>query len=339
MPYWVLTTSFQPFNDTAYYYGKTNRNLTVSGGINTTPIDSFREGVNLRTTQDIYNSLQVKVVFEDGAQSMETKPNGELTHQSTFITFGQSGDITQYTGNRAFRDQISGVEGTVPYNSSSQFSRTALYLIENGLIAEGLLQIEDVYPIYLNGGPQYQEEAIIEPLTIPNRLYTNESVQELAKGVFAFLESGNPGEERRFGTDIVEQMQFRSLTTTFRAYLEQGADYILITGSNGEVTNVVDISPNNILDQGFFPKQSPWVAQENGEYFPDLIGASDLLSVPVTSSTGIVQPFYSNNYEISDSELQTRDQKSTTAGYSYYGGNASIYGTDSIAFGGYYRGS
>ena len=35
---------------------------------------------------------------------------------------------------------------------------------------------------------------------------------------------------------------------------------------------------------------------------------------------------------------ETRDQKSATAGFTYYGGNSSLYGTDSIAFGGYFRG-
>lgn len=338
MPYWVTNTFFQPFNDTAFYYGKTNRNLTVSGGINTTPIDQFREGVSLRTISDIYRTMQLKIVFEDGAQSLETKPNGELTHQSTFVTFGQSGDITQYTSNAAFNDSIAGVEGTT-ISGSNRISRTALYLIETGLIVDGVLPQQEVFPIYLNGGPQYREEAIIEPLGIPNRLYSNESLQEPVKGVFAFLESGNEGDERRFGTDIVEQMQYRTYPTTYRAFLEQGADYILVTGSYGVVTNTVDTAPNNILDQSFYSKITPWLEEENGEYFPELLNATDLLSVPVTSSTGIVQPFYANNYEISDSELQTRDQKSTTAGYSYYGGNASIYGTDSIAFGGYYRGS
>ena len=61
MPYWIVDSRFKPFNDDPFYYGKTNRNLSVSGGINTTAIDNFREGVNVRNTNDIYKSNQVKI--------------------------------------------------------------------------------------------------------------------------------------------------------------------------------------------------------------------------------------------------------------------------------------
>lgn len=338
MPYWVNNTFFQPFNDTANYYGRTNRNLTTTDGIDTKPIDNFREGVNLRTINDIYNTMQLKIVFEDGSQGMEVEPNGELTHQSTFITYGQAGDFVQYTCNTAFNDQIAGVEGTV-LDGNTRLSRTALYLQQTNDIFLGTVQTSDVYPIYLNGGPQFEEESIIEPLTIPERFQTNQSTQELANGVFGFLESGNIVDKRRYGTDILEQLQYRSQTTTVRAYLETDANYILFTGSYGEVTNVVDIKPNAIFGPTVYSKIEPWVDQPLGAFFPDLLNATDLLKVPVTTSAGIIQPFYSNNYEITDSNLQTRDQKSSTAGFTYYGGNSSLYGTDSVAFGGYYRGT
>ena len=89
----------------------------------------------------------------------------------------------------------------------------------------------------------------------------------------------------------------------------------------------------------------PWLDEANGQFFPELTNTIDLLGVTVTSSVvnlngEIVgtrtQPFFSENYEISDSYLQTRDQKSATAGFTY--GNA-LYGTDSVAFGGMFRGA
>jgi hypothetical protein len=337
MPYWVTDSCFQPFNDTANYYGKTNRNLTVSGGIDTKPIDTFREGVNLRTIGDIYDTMQLKIVFEDGSQAMEVKPNGELTHQSTFITYGQAGDFIQFTCNPVFNDQIAGVEGTI-LNGSSRLNRTALYLQQTSGLVEGTIAADQVFPIHLNGGPQFQKESIIEPLTIPERLQTNESSQELVTGIYAFLETGNYGDERRYGNTILEQLQYRTQLTTTRAFLESDANYILFSGSNGIVSNSVDIKPNAIFGPTVYSKIEPWVDQPLGAYFPELLNATDLLNVPVTTSTGIVQPFYSNNYEITDSNLQTRDQKSATAGFTYYGGNSSLYGTDSIAFGGYLRG-
>jgi hypothetical protein len=338
MPYWVNNTFFQPFNDTANYYGRTNRNLTVSGGIDTKPIDNFREGVNLRTIGDIYNTMQLKIVFEDGSQAMEVNPNGELTHESSFITYGQAGDFIQFTCNPAFNDQIAGIEGTI-LNGNSRLSRTALYLQQTAGLVEGTISSEEVFPIYLNGGPQFQKETIVEPLTIPERLQTNESPQELVTGIYAFLEIGNYGDERRYGNSILEQMQYRNRLTTARAFLEFDSNYILFTGSNGSVSSSVDIKPNAIFGPTVYSKIEPWLDQPLGAFFPDLLNATDLLSVPVTTSAGIIQPFYSNNYEITDSNLQTRDQKSATAGFTYYGGNSSLYGTDSIAFGGYYRGT
>ena len=344
MPYWVNDTSYKPFVDTANYYGRTNRYLTVSGGMPTKEIDIYREGVNLRTIQDIYNSNQPKILFQDGTQDRLTEPNGELLHQSPFITYGQAGDYVQYTSNTLFNDSHVGVDGTLLFGGT-RISKTANYLIESALIVEGYLNADDVYPIYMNGGPQFYEESIIEPFPMPFRLATNESPQEQIRGIYAFLETGNVGDERRFGTDAVEQMVYREEPKTFRSYLEYGAGYIIVTGSGGEVVGVIDTRPNAIMAQTVQPKMEPWVDQPNGAFFPELTNTTDLLSVQVTSSVvnlngevvgSIVQPFFSENYGLSDSNLQTRDQKSATAGFTY--GNVALYGTDSVAFGGYFRG-
>ena len=346
MPYWVIDQYFKPFVDTANYYGKTNRNLVVSGGMPTREIDIYREGVNLRTIQDIYSSNQIKAIFEDGTQDHEVKPNGELSHQSAFITYGQAGDFTQYTCNSLFNDSHVGVEGTMLGDNGVRISKTTNYLIESGLIVEGYLNADDVYPIYMNGGPQFYEESIIEPFPMPYRLATNESPQEQIRGVYAFLEAGNIGDERRFGTNIVEQMVYRDEPLAVRSFLEYGASYLIVTNSSGNVVGVVDTRPNAILDQTVQPMFEPWVDEANGQYFPQLTNTIDLLGVTVTSSivnlNGEVvgtrtQPFFSENCDFSDSYLQTRDQKSATAGFTY--GNVALYGTDSVAFGGMFRGA
>jgi hypothetical protein len=196
----------------------------------------------------------------------------------------------------------------------------------------------------MNGGPQFYEESIIEPFPLPFRLATNESPQEQIRGVYAFLEAGNIGEERRFGTNITEQMIYKDQPAMVRSFLEYGASYLIVTNSLGTVIGVVDTRPNAIMDQTVQPKLKPWVDQANGEYFPALTNTIDLLGVTVTSSIvnlngevvgSTTQPFFSENYDISDSYLQTRDQKSATAGFTYGNG---LYGTDSVAFGGMYRG-
>ena len=332
MPYWSTKTGFQPFNDSANYYGRSVKNSYVSGGINTAPIDQFREGVNLRTFMDIYKATQVKISFTDGQQALTTQPNGRFDHQSTFQTFGQAVDFIQYTGIVSFDDAHKSVEGTRANANNVQLPATVEYLIDNGNIVEGLMDASQVYPIYMNGGPQFMEEAIIEPFPMPFRLNTNESPQELARGIFAFFEDGNYGDERRFGANQVEQMQYRDQPIMVRPYLEYGADFLIVTASGK--TQVINIKPTAIPDQTVIAKIKPWVDEPPAKYFPQLLSALDLLSASINNV-----PFYYNNYSLSDSNLQNRDQKSSTAGYSYYGPNMGYYGTDSIAFGGLLRGS
>jgi hypothetical protein len=43
-----------------------------------------------KNTNDIYKSNQVKISFVDGSGDLEILPNGDLTNQSQFITFGQA---------------------------------------------------------------------------------------------------------------------------------------------------------------------------------------------------------------------------------------------------------
>jgi hypothetical protein len=331
MPYWINDTRFKPFHDDTLFYGKNKLKSNVTGGINTTAIDNFREGVNLRTIGDIYNSNQVKISFVDGSEDMDVDTNGVLNHQSPFYTYGQAGDFIQYTGEFFFKDNHKGIEGTFLAANNIRFSRTVEYLIDNALIAEGLMDPEDVYPIYMNGGPQFFEEAIIEPFTIPNRLQTNESPQELATGVFAFLEAGNIGDERRFGSNNNEQMVYRDLPLVVRPYLEKDASTIIITGSYGNVIKVIQPRPSSIPNQSIVSKINPWLDEPKNIYFPKFTDTLDLLSASISANNSTI-PFYSLNYGTSDGEIQTRDQKSATAGYSVYGPKMGFYGTDSVAF-------
>ena len=331
MPYWVTNTSFKPFNDDAYHYGRTNISV-LTGGMNTSTIDNYREGVSLRTFMDVYKSTQIKVSFLDGQQENAMSLNGRLDHESTFQTYGQAVDFVQYTGIKTFNDSHKSYEKSRANNNKIQISSMVDYLIDNGNIVNGLLDAEQVYPIYLNGGPQFIEECIVEPFPIPYRLLTNESPQELARGIFAFFEDGNYGDERRFGATEIEQMQYRDLPLVVRPYLEYGADYLIVTASGK--TQVVNVKPSAIPDQTIVPKIKPWADEPPGNYFPQLYSALDLLSASVNG-----QSYCFNRYELTDSSLQSRDQKSSAAGYSYYGPNVGYYVADSIAFGGLLRGS
>lgn len=332
MPYWFIDKNFKPFNDNSDYYGKINIS-TISGGMNTTTIDNYREGTNLRTFIDIFRSNQPKIFFCDGQQGNNSRLNDVINHESTFQTYGQALDYIQYTAIKTFDDSHVTIEGNKFFYNNINFPSTLKYLIANGLIVDGLLDASQVYPLYMNGGPQFFEEAIIEPFTIPNRLATNESPQELARGIFAFFQEGNQGDERRFGAKPIEQMQYRDQPLSVRPYLEYGSSYLIVTGSGK--TQVVNIKPSAIPDQTFYAKLKPWSDQPPAEYFPSLVGNTlDLLSKPVEGT-----PYYYLGYENTDPTLENRDKKSTTAGYDVYGGYSGLYGTDSVAFNGYYRGT
>lgn len=338
MPYWIVDSRFKPFSDDPFHYGKTKRNLSISGGINTVAVDNFREGINIRNTNDIYRSNQVKISFTDGSGNLEILPNGDLTNQTQFISFGQAVDFIQYTGQTAFMDSHRGVEGSSLRGNGVRVPRTVDYLLDNASIVEGTAQPDIIYPIYMNGGPQFFEECIIEPFPIPGRLATNESAQEISKGIFAFLEGGNVGDERRFGASENEQMIYRDQPIVVRPYLEYGSNYLLITGSSGDVIKFIESKPSAISNQSIVAKIKPWIDEPRNIYFPRFTDTLDILSVLVPNNNRTI-PFYSLNYGTNDTEFQSRDKKSAAAGHSYYGGNAGLYGTDSVAFGGIYRGS
>jgi len=333
MAYWVTQTSFEPFNDTSNYYGHTTPNSFVSGGIGTNTVDNYREGVNLRTMMDIYKSTQVKISVLDGSQDLAVRPNGELLHQSTLQTYGQSVDIVQFTGNTLFNDSIQGIESYTVQPNGVRRSEMVDYLIKSGLVVEGLMSADQVLPLYLNGGPQYIDEAIIEPLVIPNRLTTNESPQEVSRGIFGFLEAGNFGDERRFGSNMNEQMIDRDQPRVVRPYLEQGAENIIVKDASGKVFKVIQTHPSYIANQTIEAKISPWLDEDKNEYFPRFTNTLDLLQASVGGKA-----LYARNYGTTDTEIQSRGQKSSAAGFSYYGPNTGYYGTDSIAFGGLVKG-
>jgi len=332
MPYWSTQSTFLPFNDTAYYYGKSIKNIYLSGGMNTTAIDNFREGTAIRTVGELYKSSQLKVSFLDGQQELSLEPNGKLVHQSTFQTYGQAVDFVQYTGISTFNDAHKGIDGTFQGANGISYSTVVEYLIDSGHVVDGTLDGSQVYPIFMNGGPQFTEEAIIEPFSIPFRLATNESPQEVSRGIFAFLEGGNYGDERRFGTNIVEQRVDRNQPVSVRPYLELGGSYLVVSNSSG-LLKIIHTRPSAIPDQTVITRPQPWLDEDPGAYLPRITNTLDLLSASVG---GI--PYYKVNYRMEDSELGTRDQKSATAGFSYYGGANEYYGTDSIAFGGLYKG-
>jgi hypothetical protein len=348
MPFWVSPElssgiykqspyrpdGFYPFVDDPYYYGKVNKpSGSTVDGINTTAIDNFREGINLRSYMELFRSNQPKIFFVDGIHDLDARPNGEITHKSAFFTPGQALDFIQYTGNAAFDDSHLIVETRM----KSGFSPMVDYLIINNAIVEGEIDAGVVYPLQMNGGPQYLQEAIIEVFPLPFRLATIESPREQSYGVFGeFCDGGSIDDESRFGSVVVEQFVERSLPLPedVRYYLELGEEFILVKNGSDSIIGRVDIKPSAIADDSVFRKITPWLDEAKNKYFPRFTNTLNLLSASVNG-----QQYFTRNYGTTAIELQTRDKKSSAAGNSYYGPNVGYYGTDSIAFGGLLRGS
>lgn len=325
-------TKYRPFFDISNFYGRTSQYLAISGSMDTSVLDNFREGVGIRTGTDIFHSSQPKIFFMDGHQDLAMHPNGDLTHQSNFNTFGQAYDFIQYTGQVAFVDSHLNVEG----RGLNGISKMVDYIKITEGINQGLIDESMVFPIYLNGGPQFADETIIEFFPLPFRLASIENPQEMSRGMFAtFEDGGNEDDERRFGTNTIGQFIERDLSRPCgRHLLESDASYIVVTGSNGSLINIIHLRPSSVPNETVIRRIKPWLDEPKNIYFPKITNTLDLLSASVGGKS-----FYEYAYGTTNTELQTRDIKSAAAGFSYYGGNAGLYGTDSIAFGGLYLGS
>lgn len=162
MAYWV-TGAILPWNDTRKpYRAQLLKTGFVTTGSNTTGIDSYRQGIEIKTFRDLFASTQPK--FWSG----NTTVSGTVSHELTVKTLGQSDNFTEFYDSRIVRE--------VPAFNPVQY------------IAEG----SDIYPFpaIFNEGPQQQQEAAMEIFTIPMRKDTNEGPY-YARAVRGNFDEGN----------------------------------------------------------------------------------------------------------------------------------------------------
>src|SRR5690606_30726142 len=126
---------FTPFNDTDKpRIQQAIQIIDAVQGYDTTQIDRFRQGVNVRLPQHLYKTTQPKIW------------SGRFDHQTKVITFGQARSFVEYDDSTIFREK-------------PEFN--PVWFIED--------RENYPYPIIFNDGPQQEEEASIEPFTIPMR--------------------------------------------------------------------------------------------------------------------------------------------------------------------------
>lgn len=194
-------TEFTPFNDTDQ--PRIEQAVlaadVVSGGMDTTLVDPYREGVNIRTARHRFNSTQPKLWA------------GNLNHYVTVRTIGQARSFTEFDNSAVFVDQPISVS-----NPTHPADFNPIQYIQDP---------EYPFPIIFNNGPQQEEEAIIEPFTIKFRRPSIEG-QVTARSVKANLEDGNTFDSDQRAANRIEQFISFTPPNEPRFFLDEGEAYV-----------------------------------------------------------------------------------------------------------------
>lgn len=303
----LFGTEFTPFNDTnlpRIEQAIISINVTT-GGIDTSIVDPYREGVNIRTSKQRFISTQPKMWA------------GNLNHYTNTTVIGQARSFVEYENSLLFIDQPI---------SASNASHPADF--------NPIQYIQDTnypFPIKLNGGPQKEEEAYIEPLDIkfrkPSILGTI-----TPNSIKANLEDGNYFDDDKNGANHIEQFISFTLPTQIRFFLDEGQIYYgpVLSGSTSEINEAL---VNSITVEGFVPIIQREIIPFNETKDEEIV---DRIS---TTNTDLISVLKSLKFDLDNDIRENFNQKSSTAGYDVYGLNTGYTGTDSIAYVGTYRGS
>lgn len=275
--------SFTPFDDTLT--PRRYPRATTSGS--SFPYDHLRQGIEITTAKYLYAGSQPK--FWAGANNFvgQTSANDTLDHAIKIVTYGQALGFVDYDGHSIFEDLPK-------YDPVSYITLGDDYPL----------------PIVLNEGPMQQDEAIIEPFTIPFRLKTNEG-PIYARSPGGELEDGNNFLDLKRGANRIEQFIDLQDPLTPVYFLDLGQEEFGNIRIDGFVTGTQRLSyPFDDTQQEFVVA----TATTTDETFIATLKDLDI-----------------NN----DEDLRPYKKKSANAGFCYVG---SQMGTDSISFGGYIKG-
>lgn len=270
---------YTPYDDTQAI---TRAPQPTENGYNTSGWDLYRQGVEISTNKMRFLGSQPKIW------------SGEITGYTSVVTYGQNPGTIQ--GNEF------GLESK--FEDKPKFSPVAF--IELG--------VSYPLPITFNDGPSEEDEATIEPLTIPFKKPTNEGPY-YAHAVRGACEDGNLEGHIVKSSNPVEQFVDLRPFVDVRFFLDEGADYF-----------------------GNIPKE-PYVADVGYVAVPFDDTKSFSLSKKLTSTSPTIQQIALDGSETGEVGLLPYGKKSSCAGFGCYGLNAGQYGTDSVAFMGWGLGS
>jgi hypothetical protein len=282
MTFWI-TGSIEPFDDTIK--PKSKDIITSDPNTDTSGYDGLRQGVEIKTSKQLYQSMQPKI------WGGYVDKFGKVIHEQPIVSLGNPVSFVEYYNSTKNPD--------LPKYSSYDYI---------------VLGKKYPLPIWGNQGPQKQQEAAIEPLPIPFRLPSIDSINNSPRGVHGLYQETNL------------QIQPGAFTEVFYGphyFLEQGIEFFgqTNTGSivlEGYTSQYIQPSKQLFLETNlllFFVSSS----------IKDNVGTLREAVLKMTSSIAL------NN----SNETFGLNMKSSTAGWSYY--ESSI--TDSLVYGGMLRGS
>jgi hypothetical protein len=296
MAYWT-TSSFVPFDDaqSRRYKLPTTASQGAQGVIFGTT-DNYRQGVDIRTTKQLFESNQPKL------WGGRVERDGIITHESEPSVFGQAVSFTEFFGTHYYDDRLATFQPVEFITLGDEYP----------------------YPIIYNDGPQVQQESVIEPLTIPMRLPTNEGLYHV-HDVHGALEDGNLLDGLSNGNSRIEQyIPFSS--SVCRPFLDDGeirlgdtpAGSVYIEGYQSKVQRLA--APyNDTSDKFVLNRITSFTASNESSQFKNALLAL--------------------SFDTNSEEDKQFGKKGSPAGFTVYGPSQAIYGRDSIAFVGRLKGS
>lgn len=191
MAYWVSGSS-APFDDTLKVTTTIGLNTATTGGIDTRPIDGFRQGVELNTVEKFFVSTQPKL------WGGSIKFDGRVSHLNETHTYGQAVSFADFFGKSQFDDRLRKFD-------------PSLYIRLGGSYP---------FPLLFNDGPQQQEENTVEPLTIPYKKSSPESIGYIVRSIHGALEDGQ--DNSYSGTVLLSQFIEFGPPIATKQFLDQG---------------------------------------------------------------------------------------------------------------------
>ena len=267
------------------------RNQSYSG-YDTRNIDAYRQGVEISSAKYLYNTTQPKLWA------------GNIFQIVNLTTYGQARSWTEYSNNEIYNDRI------IEFNPVQ-------YILE---------QQNYPFPIYFNNGPTQEEEAIVEPFTIPFRKDYIWGAKP-PRQIHAEYENGNNFADPQKGSSVIKQFIEYNPPLDPYYFLDDGQQYF------GTVLT------QSIRIEGYSPILIRNIDPFNDTNDEKIVAQISCSLSNTTANVDFIAQLKLLHLELDDDIRETYTQKSATAGYSVYGPKQAIYGTDSIVYNGWLRGS